>query len=330
MKKTNKLFFTMCMAGAFALILGSCKKNEETPKVTVNLPAFEEEVEERAYIDFSNGALFTWNAGDEMAIYRLALDGSEGQKGVYSADADGDGQTSAHFSYQSGEVLGTYGEVEGYSYFGFYPAAKVSGDEFDGCYETFTVDATQEYTIDPNQNPTLDPAGMALAADRKSLEGDVALNHIFGVLRLKLKGTGVVTKIVVEDKNYSLSGNVSMKLNEVNMATFSELQQTFVESADPENDEAFVTAWAGYKGTLDYSAKGTGKTMTLNVPSVQLNASEFTPFYIGLRPGALKYGYKFYFYVEGANEPYVYENKATWNSCIQAGYIKGITFSNIN
>ena len=330
MKKTNKLFFTMCMAGAFALILGSCKKNEETTKVTVNLPAFEEEVDERAYIDFSNGNMFTWNGGDEMAMYRLAVDGTEGLKGVYTADADGEGQTSAHFTYQSGEVLGTYGEVEGYSYFGFYPAAKVSGDEFDGCYETFAVDATQEYTLDPNDNPTIDPAGMALAADRKSLEGDVALNHIFGILRLKLKGTGVVTKIVVEDKRYSLSGKVSMKLHEVDMAKFSALQQAFVDSADPENDDTFAPVWAEYKGDLDYSAKGTGKTMTLNVPGVQLNAGEFTPFYIGLRPGALKYGYKLYFYVEGANEPYVFENKATWNSCIKAGVIKGITFSNIN
>ena len=89
MKKTNKLFFTMCMAGAFALILGSCKKNEETTKVTVNLPAFEEEVDERAYIDFSNGNMFTWNGGDEMAMYRLAVDGTEGLKGVYTAYADG-------------------------------------------------------------------------------------------------------------------------------------------------------------------------------------------------------------------------------------------------
>ena len=54
MKKTNKLFLTMCVAGSFALLFGSCKK-EDVKEVVIDLPAFEEEVDGRAYIDFANG-----------------------------------------------------------------------------------------------------------------------------------------------------------------------------------------------------------------------------------------------------------------------------------
>ena len=89
MKKTNKLFFAMCMLGGFAVLFGSCKKNEEVDSATVGLPAFEEEVDGRAYIDYSNGNKFKWNANDQIMVYNLDKDnGTNSEKDVYQTTAD--------------------------------------------------------------------------------------------------------------------------------------------------------------------------------------------------------------------------------------------------
>ena len=86
MKKSNKLFFTMCMVGGFAVLFGSCKKNEEADTVNIGLPAFEEEVDGRAYIDFANGGAFKWNASDQIMIYNLdAQNGNNSEKAIYQA-----------------------------------------------------------------------------------------------------------------------------------------------------------------------------------------------------------------------------------------------------
>jgi hypothetical protein len=324
MKKTNKLFFTMCMVGGFAVLFGSCKKKEEAAFTTVNLPAFEEEVDGRAYIDFADGNKFKWNANDEIMVYNLdAEDGTNSEKAIYQNAASAQGQATARFEYASGDEI----TAKKYGYFVFYPAAKVSEGSLNELnYETFTVGDTQVYSKIGDAS-TVDPEGMAMAIDVNSLDGTYTLKHIFGVLKLKIFGEGVVSRIEVIDERFNLSGSVSMKLHEVKMDKFTSLQNSFSALDEPMEDYTFASAWDRYKGELSYSAQGTGKMMTLDVENgVALNGDTETNFYIGLRPGALKYGFTVKVYLNGENEPRVFDYTGNNNIHygIKAGKIKSL------
>lgn len=322
MKKTNKLFLMMCVAGSFALLFGSCKKNEEVKEVKINLPAFEEEVDSRAYVDYGNGSKFMWNANDEIAVYNLEEAGIASKKAIFATDESAEGRAIATFT-NTGEALGE--KLDGF--FVFYPVSKVQADLMEGNYQTFTVPATQTYTFDPAGTPTIDPEGMALACEVPTLTDQFSLKHIFGALRLHVYGTGVVNKIVVEDNHYNLSGSVSMKVDKVNMTTFSSLQTAFISAPDPETDPAFYGGWNEYKQLLDYSANGTGKTMTLECGNAELQGDQEVQFMIGLRPGALKYGYTLKLYLDGSDTPLEFVNGGadSWNYGIKAGINKNVT-----
>lgn len=321
MKKMNRLFVALFVAGTFALLLGSCKKNDTAATMTIGLPQFEEEMEGRAYIDITNNNSFKWNANDQVMAYNIdKADGTQTVKAIWSTTASAEGKASANFT---GPSLGSKKD----HYFVFYPCDKVANGEnpLDASnFETFNVPDQQEYTLVKGK-PTIDHAGMAMACETQNFKS-FTLKHIFGTLKLKLTGSGKVTQIVVEDKRFNLSGSATMKLHEVVMDKFTTLQNDFVSADDPYNDDSFVNDWNTYKNLLSYSTQGGGKTMTLNCPSVQLSSTE-TLFFIGLRPGALKYGYKIYVYTEGANEPQVFENAADWHYGIKAGVIKNLALS---
>lgn len=326
MKKTNRLFFTMCLAAGLACVMGSCKKNEEVASVTIDVPGYEEEVEGRAYIDINDGCKFKWNANDQVAIYNLGLQGGS-EKAIYQAGANAQGQTVTRFTYASGDQL----SAKKYGYFVFYPVDKVNDDVLDERnYQTFNVPAEQTYTTTPSGVATVDPKGMAMACDLSSLTGTFTLKHIFGVLKLRLTGTGTVTKIEVEDAKFGLNGTVGMKLHEVNMNTFTSLQNMYINSQDPFENDNFVSAWDEYRTTLGYTAQSGSNVMTLNCPNgVQLSQNAETPFYIGLRPGALKYGFTLKIYRAGQDEPttVVYTAQAFNYYGIKAGVIKNLVYT---
>lgn len=319
MKKMNRLFVALFVAGSFAMLLGSCKKNDTASTMTIGLPQFEEEMEGRAYIDITNSNSFKWNANDQVMAYNIdAAHGTQTVKAIWSTNASAEGKASASFT---GPDLGSKKD----HYFVFYPHDKVSEASLDESnFETFTVADQQDYTL-VNGKPTIDHVGMAMACETSDFKS-FTLKHIFGTLKLRLTGSAKVTKIVVEDKRFNLSGNASMKLHAVDMGKFTALQTLFVGSDDPYTNTTFVNDWNSFKSDLSYSTQGGGKTMTLNCPSVQLSSTE-TLFFIGLRPGALKYGYKIYVYTEGANEPQVFENAADWHYGIKAGVIKNLALS---
>jgi len=322
MKKTNRIFFTMCMAGAFAAMVSSCKKNEGTAAYSIGMPVFEEEVDGRAYIDINNSNRLTWNAGDEVVIYNLDnQDGTNSEKAIYSTTNDG--QTRANFDWARGDKL----TAKKYGYFVFYPADKVSSGALDEVnYETFTVSPSQEYKTFGNNTPTVDSKGLALAIDIDNLTGNYSLKHIFGILRLKLKGTGNVNKIEVIDERFNLHGSVSMKLHAVKMDKFTTAQNYFIAVDDPYNNSTFVDYWNEFKSQLNYTTQGGGKMMTLTVPSVALNTNTETHFFIGLRPGALKYGFTVKVYLDGQDEPEIldYTGNNNLHYGIKAGVIKGL------
>ncbi len=329
MKKTNKLFFAMCMVGGFALLFGSCKKDNESVTTTINLPAFEEEVEGRAYIDFNDGKKFKWNANDQVVLYNLDdQDGTQSEKAVYQTTANAEGQPTGLFEYASGDQI----SAKKYGYFVFYPVDKVdvSAPLNEINYETFTVPATQNYTK-VGDVVTVDPAGMAMAIDVANITGNYTLKHIFGVLKLKITGTGNVTGIEVEDSRYNLSGTVGMKLHEVKMAKFTALQNDFIANNDPDNYGPFINEWNSYRSLLGYTTNGSGKTMKLDCghDGIALNSATPTEFYIGLRPGALKYGFKVNVYIDNSMIPveFDYTGANNLHYGIKAGVVKSLSLS---
>lgn len=328
----KKVFLSMCMVAGFALIISSCKKKDDVTEMSISVPAFEEEVDGRAYIDINDGNKFKWNANDEVVIYNLdnKESGNQSERAIFSTGASAEGQTRAQFSYNRGDVL----SAKKYGYFVFYPSSKINEQNaLDGDnYETFTVADSQDYTV-VNGAPTTDPEGMAMACDLASVNGSFTLKHIFGNLRLKLKGTGKVTSIVVEDSKFNLSGTASMKLHKVKMDKFTTAQNYFIAVDDPYANPTFANYWNEFKSELGYTTQGGGKTMTLDCgEGVQLNNSSETHFFIGLRPGALKYGFKVYVYVDGNATPYLFDYTETNNLHygIKAGVNKGLSLAGIN
>jgi len=334
MKKTNKLFLMMLVAGSFAMLFSSCNKEKQTKELVINLPEFVEENDGKGYIDFADGNKFKWDANDQVVIYNLSADGNGSEKAVYGTSAAAEGTLSSRFNYVSGDQL----SAKKYGYFAFYPVSKVDMTRWNQNptsmpnYQYFNVSNEQQYTV-INGKPTVDPTSMAMAIELDNLDQSINFQHIFGVLRLKIKGEGNVTKIVVEDSRFNLNGSVAMKLHEVKMNRFSTAQNYFIASDDPYENATFVTYWNDYRQDLGYytetPAEG-GRLMTLICPSVALNRSTETLFYIGLRPGALKYGFKVHVYCDDATTPtYTLDRTGANNTHygIKAGVIKGFTIS---
>lgn len=334
--KMNKLFCTMCLVGGFALVMSSCKKNEQSGTISFLVPDFEtveaEPGEDKAYIDFNGANKFRWNGNDAVMMYNLGNDGSS-TRAVYTCSANAEGQYTADFT---GDDLGT---KKAYGFFAFYPASKVENFAFDPTdnRQIFNVEPEQTYTL-VNGNPTVDPASMALAIDMPSPTSNATLKHVFGVCRVRLKGNGKVTKIVLRDNKMSLAGTVDMKLHEVKMNTFSNLMNNYQLVADGASDmnPTFVSAWNSYRETLGYHATPiTGRDsheITLNVPSVQLKPNTATPFYISVRPGAFIQGFEIDVYLEGENVPRTitkYGNPKT-SYAIKAGVITGFAPDALN
>ena len=95
MKKMNKLFVALFVAGSFAMLLGSCKKNDTASTMNIGLPQFEEEMEGRAYIDITNSNSFKWNANDQVMAYNIdALHGDQTVKAIWSTNASAEGKAT--------------------------------------------------------------------------------------------------------------------------------------------------------------------------------------------------------------------------------------------
>ena len=282
----NKLFSAVCMAGAFAVMFSSCNKKEDVKSFAVALPQFEETVVdgERAYLDFNDGNKFKWNANDQIMVYNLdAENGENSVKAVYSTDASAEGQTLATFT---GDDLGKKAD----HYFIFFPASKVSGDQLDHYNrETFNVPATQQYTLAGN-SPVVDPEALTAACEVSSLTETFTLKHIFGICRVRLKGTKTVSSIVLHDNAMALSGSVSMKLHEVRMGKFTQLLDKYT-LVDNELNPAFVQGWNDYRMDLGYNAVAGGNDLTLNCGDGVKLTSDFQPFYFVVRPGAFIKGF---------------------------------------
>lgn len=326
MKRMNRFFSTMCLAGAVAFLVSSCNKNDEKVKMTVGLPTFEVSdpepgENERVYLDFTANK-FKWNANDQIMVYNLdATNGENTVKAIHSTDASAEGQTLATFT---GDDLGAKKD----HYFIFYPVSKIVNGAANldaGNYETFNVPAEQTYTTIKG-NPTVDPNSLAAACEVDALNNQFSLKHIFGICGLRLKGnTRTVSSIVLHDNAMALSGNVTMKLHEVRMGKFQQLLENYTIDANGNFNESFVEDWNNYRMELGYSAEAEGNDLTLNCgDGVQLQVANPTTFYFVVRPGAFIKGFTITVnYTEG--EPDVITQYAAPKDSykMRPGYIKG-------
>ncbi len=320
--KRNRLFFAVCMAGSLALLASSCKKNEENTEATVSLPQMEEVGDfdgSRLYVDFNQNNAYKWNGNDEVMLYNLdEEDGTQTIKAVYATTAAAEGATSAIFT---GDALGAKKD----HFFAFYPVSKIvngTGALDVDNYETFSVDSVQQYTLIKGK-PTVDPTALAAACETENVKS-FTMKHIFGVLRLKLKGVKTVQKLVLIDNTHNLSGNVTLKLHEVNMTTFSNLMNAYASDYNNTNPQLTPEDLAAYLQQLGYSSEPEGKKMVLDCgDGVALSETTQTLFYIVLRPGALIDGFKVnVYFTDGSDDAIEYPNHNP-AYCVKAGVVKG-------
>jgi hypothetical protein len=295
----KKIVRTLCLVAMVALVATSCKKKEEEANVTVG---FDEttgfqvgsdiENDAKAYID--NG-VFKWNEGDQIAFYNLAKGNAweQSECTVLTAIEGSEGKTQTQF------VGGEVKEMKD-GYFVFFHPSKAAGAASHGTkgednLETFTVFPTQTY------EPALKMDRTALVMACEAPDGGVfTLHHIFGFLNVAIASNHpdnnpstypanpkTVTSIVVRDNHWHLSGQLDLKLDEVNTTKFNRLLN-LLES----NDETYEGQLVGYLQDLGYYAHGTlGNTITLNCNNFELPWKAWQYFFIPLRPGALYKGY---------------------------------------
>ena len=281
MKKMSRIFIGVCLLGVFAFTT-SCKKNENKTSFQVTMPQITEEMDGRMYIDLGT-MMSKWELGDQIMVYNLNPETPAQSKAVtFTAIAltANDGETARFEEDEEiGEVMGDY-------YRFFYPASAVSGVLEDN-KEEFVIAPTQNYR-EVNGSATVDLDAVKMACS-KPVTDQFAFEPITGVLRLKLKGTKAVSSIVVTDNSFNLSGTVSMNIYNIKEETKDEMNAILDSYKAGEDWEA---AAAEMRANLGYSSWNTGKTMTLNCAEpVQLNNTDFTSFFMALRPQALGNGY---------------------------------------
>lgn len=304
MKKTIKMIGMACLVGAFAFVGSSCKKNNtDTTSIKLSLPAIEEINigEERAYIDYGDGQKMKWSKDDAIMYYNLNSDPERSIRQEYTLYA-GAGTTLGYFN---GLPLGDVQDPN-LGYFAFYPAEKVRDYPLgERNSQTFDVPTEQNYNYE-----TMDPKSLVMAVKGFSPSESATFAHIFGFVRIRIKGTQKVEWVSITDNYFELSGTATIDIPAVDPERLSNLVQM---SANPAYSwEQYFAALDPYLHTEDdglhYHAVGTGKTLTLNCgDGVQLNPNEYTNFFITVRPGALGKGFVVKVKYEGVDEPVEYQ-----------------------
>lgn len=303
MKK--KILYGVCMMGLVALVATSCKKKEESANSFGATHGAVEAVsidDDRAYIDPVT-YLTIWDEEDQIKVFNF----HKGRSAVFQVENAG--ANTANFVNQ--------GEDIGYApgYYAFYPA-EMAADTFDGVYQKFVLDPVQYVRSfsDDGYSYGLQDISIPQAAYTTYQQNYYYFKIIFGVAKFQMTcapkngKSRYVQKIVVRDNHFNLCGEVTLKPNKINQEKLSELM-TYLKAG---NDEQYAIKWNEYvishEGDgLGYSALGGGKELTYDFTSlnnighgVGLNNVDARSMMVGLRPGALAYG----FYLD----VYVYDN----------------------
>lgn len=316
----KRVFRTVCLIAMVALVAVSCKKKEEeSAKFTMNFgetsgfqagPSFDGS---KAYFDPTDNYNFKWTAGDEVVIYNLASDYTQSNSEVFTAATGG---ASVVFE---GDPIGSRKDI---GYFVFYNADKAKRTIGEGNKETFEVGRTQTYDPACYADPT------ALVAACTTGENDGHANtfnvqHIFGFLNVAIGGfeEGItVDSIVVTDAMWNLTGELDLKLPEVDAQKFTSLMNML-----ENNNEQYATELADYLKDLGYYAHGTqSKSIKLDCGGETIPYHAWKYFFISLRPGALYKGFSVKVYFTGQTEPKVVNVGEGMQWLIKPGYFRNI------
>lgn len=283
MNKSIKMVGMACMLGAFAFMGSSCKKNETgASDFKANMPVVKVvsiDDDSRAYIDYFDGNKMKWSDKDEVMVYNINnADYTASEAYVYTLSR-GAGTTEGYFN---GTAFGPKQD----DYYCFYPASKVKNHPLEyGNSQIFDVPASQNYTAN-----SMDPTSLVMACKGDNIvTGRFNMEHIFGFINLRIKGTGTVKSIVVTDKAFNLNGNIRADIPGINSTTLSDLIDDCADYTVPFED--YMLALTTYLQGVNYSSDLGDKTMTLDCGSGVSLSNNWTNFIITLRPGALSKGF---------------------------------------
>ena len=290
----KKLLRGVCLMGVVALLATSCKKTNTNSMVYRGYSydsQFDTELANydgdgsRAYIDATAKVMF--EADDQVILFNVEnADGEGSECAMYKVQAD---------SYQP--VLEPVGvetvsdELMALGKYAFYPGDNVTPQLSNENRATFPLVSTQEYR-EVSGAPVIDKNSLYMAAkiDNELEAVNVfAFRNICGVLKLQFFSPSgkTVKSIAVTDRDMYLSGDVTLKIHEVDPGYMMQLFRNYGAAG---NEELI----AEYMQQVGYSVAADSKTMTIDCGTgVQLGTSRTNAntFYMVLRPLALRNGF---------------------------------------
>lgn len=317
-----------------ALVATSCKKNEGVKSIDANIGEVSGYASNpdldgmKAYFDPNDGNAFKWNQGDQIMVYNLSANNpSESECAIFEAETGGSGHS--HFVLADGQSLGSKKD----QVFVFFQADKAERaiKTIGNNTETFKVLPTQTY----NPEYKMDENAMVMASVSDYATnglGTFFMQHIFGFVNI---GVGhnkpatdiTVDRIVITDPHTNLTGELDLKLPEVDPNEFTSLMNELATGNDN-----YASHLSTYLHKVGYHAHGEnvpqGNSVTLNCNQA-LTYGQWTNFYIALRPGALYKGFTIDIYCDGSTTP-TYTKTFTetdMHHLIKPGYFRNFYFT---
>lgn len=316
----KRVFKTVCLIAMVGLLAVSCKKKEDRAEYTVNFgetygfqagPSFDGS---KAYFDPTDGYKFKWNAGDEVVIYNLASDYTQSNSEIFTAATDG-----ARVVFE-GNSIGSRKDI---GYFVFYNADKAHRDLKELNTETFEVTRTQTYDPTCYADPHALVAACTTGESGDGHASTFTVNHIFGYLNVGLGGFNegiTVDSIVVTDNHWNLTGQLDLRLPEVNATKFDNL----LSLLEGNDEDAYVSALNTYLHDLGYHAYGNqSKSIKLDCGGAAVPYYNWGYYFISLRPGALYKGFSIDVYLTGNDDLHI-NVPADKKWLIKPGYFRNI------
>lgn len=319
----KKIIRTACLLAMVALVTVSCKKNNENTSFNVSMgetygfevgPSLDGS---KAYFDPWDGYTFKWSDDDRLMAYNLATDYTQSAVEMFKISTGQGG----HYATFNGPSIGKKQDI-GFRL--FYNGNMADRELEDGNRATFHVEAEQNY--DPAC--LADPNAMVMASTAENVSGNMingfVMNHIFGYLNVAIANNTTpagkqVSSIVVEDAQWNLTGEVSLKLPVVDADRFS----TMLTKLENESEESYLAYMSQYLGELGYCADGSGKTVTMNCNNFSLPYGQWQYFFISLRPGALYKGFTLTVnYTDGTSQSKQFDASMTY--LIKPAYFRNI------
>ncbi len=263
----KKSFMILAVLAMSALAMVSCKKDKDTDngeKITIYATMDSPTTGGgRTHLGptTNNFTPTYWSAGDEVAVFS----GSEKKAFTLTGGADTPDATFA------GEA-----PASNTAYCAFYPntgSGNLSATQSGSSYTvTYALPYTQTYKAPVNGNPTFNDMYCPMIA--YSTDGqNYQFKNMMGVLKLDLKGTGVVDHIVLTDNNTNakLRGEATVTVSAVG-ATPSVTSDCITPVGDPGNkNELKLTCGTGVELN-----KNTATSFYFVVPVGTLGTNGFT------------------------------------------------------